>query len=81
MTPLLAVVLWVLAATATAVLPMRWQIGPGLLLLLAAPALMVWIGRAHGWPWAVLFALAFASMFRRPLGALLRRLLRRNRAP
>lgn len=65
--------LWVLAATATAFLPMRYQIVPGLALLIAAPILIVWIGLDHGWLWAGLGLLAFVSMFRRPLAALIRR--------
>lgn len=70
---LIAGCLWVLAAAGTAMLPMRLQMAPGLGLLLAAPVLIVWIAVSIAW-WAGLVAvLAFLSMFRRPLGALLRR--------
>lgn len=63
----LACILWVFAATATAMLPMRRQMVPGVTLLLAAPCLIAWIGWAYS-PWAALFAAAaFLSMFRRPL--------------
>ena len=65
--PLIAASLWVLAATVTALLPMRLQYAPGLKLLILAPGLLVWIGLTHG-PWiAVLAAFAVLSMFRRPL--------------
>jgi hypothetical protein len=64
--------LWVLAAAGTAMLPMRRQLAPGLLLLVSAPVLILWIAASAAW-WAGLLALlAFLSMFRRPLGALLR---------
>ncbi len=58
---------WVLAATLTALLPMRLQYPPGILLLIAAPGLILWIGAVHGWVWAVLGLAAFVSMFRNPL--------------
>ncbi len=65
--PLVAAILWVFAATATAFLPMRRQMVPGVALLVLAPVLIVWIGVAHGWIWAGLGLLAFLSMFRNPL--------------
>ncbi len=68
--PLILSALWVVAGAVTAMLPMRYQIGPGLLLLIAAPVLIVWIGVAHGWPWSAFGIFAFVSMFRRPLGHL-----------
>jgi hypothetical protein len=75
----LASCLWVLVATGTAMLPMRRQMVPGLILLASAPVLIAWLGVDFGW-WAVgLAGLAFASMFRRPLGALLRWALGRGR--
>jgi hypothetical protein len=64
---LIAGCLWVLAAAATAMLPMRGQMVPGLALLVTAPLLMVWIGMVHGWIWVVVALLAFLSMFRNPL--------------
>lgn len=71
----LACILWALAATATAMLPMRRQMLPGLTLLVAAPCLLGWIALAFS-PWAALLALAgFLSMFRRPLLYLSRRAL------
>jgi hypothetical protein len=73
----LAAILWALAATVTALLPMRHQMAPGLALLLAAPALIVWIGAAHGWVWTMPALAAFLSMFRNPLRYFARRALGR----
>lgn len=71
---LLAGALWVLAATATAMLKMRHQYVPGVTLLLLAPVILVWIGRQHG-VWVVLLCLAaFASMMRNPLRYFYKRL-------
>ena len=64
---------WVLAAAVTATLPMRRQMAPGLALLIAAPVLIAWIGAEAGWLAAALGLFAFASMFRRPLLHLARR--------
>ncbi|NKX43858.1 DUF2484 family protein [Roseicyclus persicicus] len=69
--------LWVVAAAAVAMLPMRWQWGPGLLLLILAGPLLVLIGREVGWPWVAAVLLAILSMFRRPLFGLARHLHRR----
>lgn len=67
MTLLWLCLLWVFAATAVAMLPMRHQYIPGVALLIAAPVLILWIGITVAW-WAGLLALAaFASMFRNPL--------------
>lgn len=67
MTPLTLGGFWVLGAAATAFLPMRAQMVPGLLLLAAAPVLLVWIAVIHGWLWAAFGLFACVSMFRRPL--------------
>ncbi len=58
---------WVLLATLVAFLPMRRQFAPGLVLLAAAPGLMIWLGYDRGWIWSGVAALAFISMFRNPL--------------
>lgn len=79
--PLTLAALWVLAATATAFLPLRRQMIPGFGLLLAAPVLLIWIGLAHGWMWLAFGLFAFVSMFRRPLRALMSRALGRPTAP
>jgi hypothetical protein len=65
--PLILACFWALAAGITAMLPMRRQMAPGLILLVAAPALIVWIGVEHNIWIAVLGLLAFLSMFRNPL--------------
>ncbi len=75
--PLIAAALWVIAASVVAFLPMRLQFAPGLVLLVAAPLLIVWIGIVHGWLWAVLGVGAFVSMFRRPLWYLARKAIGR----
>ena len=59
--------LWVLLATVTAMLRMRHQMWPGLVLLATAPVLLVWIAMTHGWIWLVPALLAFGSMMRNPL--------------
>lgn len=64
---------WVLAATVTAMLPMRRQFLPGLALLLAAPLLIGAIGWDYGWIPALAALAAFVSMFRNPLRYLWKR--------
>jgi len=70
--PLLFGCAWVIAASIVAMLPMRFQIAPGLALLIAAPVLLWFIARDQGWWLFGIGLFAFLSMFRRPLGALLR---------
>lgn len=71
--PAIAAVIWVLAGSVTAMLPLRLQMVPGVALLISAPVLLVWTGIVHGWLFACIGLLAFASMFRRPLAFLVRR--------
>ncbi len=59
--------LWVVAATAVAMLPMRLQFPPGIVLLISAPVLIVWLGHDYGWHLSVLAFAGFASMFRKPI--------------
>ena len=59
--------LWVLASTATAMLPMRRQMVPGVALLLAAPVLLWFIASEHGLLVFGLTSLAALSLFRNPL--------------
>ncbi|MFY2825903.1 DUF2484 family protein [Ruegeria sp. MALMAid1280] len=59
--------LWVVAATAVAMLPMRLQFPPGIVLLISAPVLIVWLGHDYGWHLSVLAFAGFASMFRNPI--------------
>lgn len=67
--------LWAVASAVTAMLPMRRQFLPGIMLLVAAPILLAFLGYQHG-IWLVLLGLAAAvSMFRNPLIYLGRRAL------
>lgn len=67
MTVIVCACLWALAATVVALLPMRYQYVPGVVLLALAPVLILWMGVAIAW-WAGFLALAaFVSMFRKPL--------------
>lgn len=60
-------VLWVLCATVVALLPMRMQFPPGIVLLICAPVLIVWLGYDYGWFWSLVGFAGFASMFRNPI--------------
>jgi len=72
MTPsIIIAILWVLASTATAMLPMKRQYVPGVALLVAAPFLIIWLGYENGWWLSVVAGLGFVSMFRNPLRYLL----------
>ena len=74
-TPLFFGCLWVLLAAVVAMLPMKRQMVPGLILLTVAPFLLAWIGWFHGWGWALACVIGFASMFRNPLIYFARRAL------
>jgi hypothetical protein len=71
--------LWGLAATVVAFLPWRMQFPPGLVLLVTAPGVIVFLGIEHGPLIALAGLAAFVSMFRRPLGHLGRLALARLR--
>ncbi|AXI46014.1 UDP-N-acetylmuramate--alanine ligase [Sulfitobacter sp. SK012] len=73
MTLLLFCIFWVFASAGVAMLPMRRQYVPGVILLIAAPVLIVMIGLELGWIVALLALAAFVSMFRNPLRYLLAR--------
>ncbi len=73
--------LWALASAGVAMLPMRRQYVPGVILLVAAPVLILWIGASHGWTIAVLCLLGFLSMFRNPLRYFWRRALGKATPP
>lgn len=66
--------LWVLASAVVAMLPMKRQYLPGVILLLAAPVLILLLGLRFGWVVALLASLAFVSMYRNPLRFLWARL-------
>lgn len=78
MTLLWLCILWVFASVAVAMLPIRRQYVPGVILLIAAPILIYFIGRERGWVYALLGLAAFLSMFRNPLRYLLARLRGQN---
>ncbi|WP_171209795.1 MULTISPECIES: DUF2484 family protein [unclassified Ruegeria] len=59
--------LWVISATVVALLPMRMQFPPGVLLLICAPVLIVWLGYDYGVIVGLLALAGFLSMFRYPL--------------
>ncbi len=73
--PLIFAALWAIAATITALLPMRLQFIPGVTLLLLAPVLIGFIAVQHGYWIAGLGLLAFLSMFRNPLIYLIKKSL------
>ncbi|WP_293576840.1 DUF2484 family protein [Phaeobacter sp.] len=67
MLSVVAASLWVLLGCVVAALPLRWQIWPGVMLLLTAPLLIVLLAQDHG-GWVAGFGVfAVVSMFRRPL--------------
>lgn len=75
MTPsFIAACIWVVVGAITAALPLRYQMVPGVSLLLTAVPLMIWIGAENGWHWTLIGLMAFLSMFRRPLLYLIARL-------
>ena len=59
--------LWVLAATAVAMLPMRRQFLPGGILLFLAPVLIAAIWWEHGVWFGLASLFGFLSMMRNPL--------------
>ncbi|MEP5732468.1 MAG: DUF2484 family protein [Sulfitobacter sp.] len=74
MTLLWLCILWVFASATVAMLPMRRQYVPGIVLLIAAPVLIVMIGVQVNWIAALLGLAAFVSMFRNPLRYIVARL-------
>ena len=58
---------WVLAATVVAMLPMRRQYAPGVILLVLAPVLIGWLWIDQGWGVGIAALAGFVSMFRNPL--------------
>lgn len=67
MTLLWACIIWVFYSFACAMLPMRLQYIPAVILLIAAPILTVWIGiQLNVWV-SIVAVFAFGLMFRNPL--------------
>ncbi|WP_298857518.1 DUF2484 family protein [uncultured Sulfitobacter sp.] len=69
---------WVFASAGVAMLPVRRQYFPALILLLAAPVLIIMAGMQFGWIYALLASVAFVSMFRNPLRYIAARLRGEN---
>lgn len=67
--------LWVLAATVTALLPMRRQFLPGVTLLVLAPVLLGYLGYQHGIWFFIAGMVGFVSMFRNPLRFIVKKAL------
>lgn len=67
MTLLYLCVLWVFASAICATLPIRLQYIPAVILLIAAPILIIMIGIQLSLWVAIAAVLAFLSMFRNPL--------------
>ena len=63
----IAAIVWVFAASGVAMLPMRRQFPPGIVLLIAAPVLIIWLGLDYGWIASAGAMAAFVSMFRNPI--------------
>ncbi|MEM5476844.1 DUF2484 family protein [Pacificibacter sp. AS14] len=73
--------IWALATLGLAPLPIKYQILPGVGLLLVLPVLLIWLGRDYGALPVVVCIFAAVSMFRKPLMALahgLKRLITRT---
>lgn len=75
MTLVVLCAVWVIAATAVAFLPLRYQYAPGILLLIAAAVLIWMLGREFGLLVVLLAVFAVVSMFRKPLRYFVRRAL------
>ncbi|MEM7597806.1 MAG: DUF2484 family protein [Pseudomonadota bacterium] len=69
---------WVLASAAVAMLPMRRQYVPGVMLMLAAPVLIGAMALHYGSFLGVVALFAFLSMFRNPLIYMARRAMGQN---
>lgn len=78
MTLLWLAILWVFASVGVAMMPLRRQYIPGVILLIAAPVLIVMIGMQVNWLVAVIALAAFVSMFRNPLKYILAKIKGQN---
>lgn len=59
---------WVIAGAVVACLPLRYQYVPGLVLIAAAPVLILLAGAEFGGLAALAATMVVVSMFRKPLG-------------
>ena len=69
--------LWIVVASAVAMLPMRWQYRLGVPLLVLVVPLLIYVGVEMGWIWLAVLIAGLVSMFRRPLGAVAGHIARR----
>lgn len=74
---LIVAFVWVVAATITALLPMRHQYRSGLTLLVLAPLVIGYLGYEFGIWLAIAATAGFVSMFRNPLIYFVKRALGR----
>jgi hypothetical protein len=66
--------LWVVASAIVAFLPMKHQYVTGIMLLVLAPVLIIWLAFVYGLLVGAVALFAFVSMFRNPLIYIYRRL-------
>ena len=64
---LLLVILWVLLVSATAMTPFPWHRRFAVFLLIVSVAILISVAVEYGSLYAILFFLAVASIYRRPL--------------
>lgn len=70
MTSITVMCIWALATMGLAPLPIKYQVLPGLGLLLVLPVILVWLARDHGALAVCVSIFAAVSLFRNPLWAL-----------
>lgn len=58
---------WALLASVTALLPLRVQYAPAIMLAIVVPFLLIFVGFEHGLGAVALGLVAFVSLFRVPL--------------
>ena len=66
--------LWVVALAIVAFLPMKHQYVTGIMLLVLAPVLIIWLAFVYGLLVGAVALFAFVSMFRNPMIYIYRRL-------
>lgn len=76
---LLLVILWVLLASITAMTPFPWHRRFAIFLLIVSFTILIAVAVEYGLIYALLFFLAVASIYRRPLGFYLRRMRDRRK--
>ncbi|MBL4807296.1 MAG: DUF2484 family protein [Rhodobacteraceae bacterium] len=80
MTALFTAAIWAIMANMTALLPhgrLHWNMGR--LLVLSSPVILWLVGRDFGWLAMVVFVVVIISLFRIPLGHMVRQLREKMR--